>query len=252
MSKITFSVFAKNGGLLTKIIRPKVDGNGIEKDPSQCRMSAGMVETVTMPFKEFGAYIRHLNASQAIAHGVSGHSVANVVSEKNFSEQPATVTRTKKYFHYSNGPGLGLFDHDQKPGQVHLTPEEFREIVEGVCPAFRGVATVYTPSTSSCIFDATGNEITGVSTGFHLYFVAANAQVLPIFAETLFKRLCLTGHGYPFITRSGSILLRTIFDVSVFSPERLDFVSGAVCEGGCSQRLPDPVYTDGGMLKWTP
>jgi len=252
MNKVPLSLFTKDGGSLTKIIGLNSSRNGIDKDASQCRMSTGSVETVTIPFDRFGSYLRELNSSQAIAHGICGYSAARVVSEKNFLDQPGTVTRTKKYFRYSTGPGLGVFDHDPKPGQVALTPEEFRKIVVGVCPDFQDVATVYTPSTSSCIFDAEGKEITGVTSGFHLYFVAENAQVLPVFAETLFKRLCLIGHGYPFITRSGSTLLRTIFDASVFSPERLDFVSGAVCKRGCSQRLPDPVYTGGGMLKWTP
>ena len=247
---VTFSVFSKSHSILTKIIRPHESGIGIEKDAGQCQMSAGTVETVTMPFRELGPYLRTLQPNQAIAHGICGLPSAVVVSDKNFTGQPGTITRTKKFFRYPEGPGLGMFDHDPKPWQSPLSPEEFKASIEGICPAFKDVATVYTPSTSSCISDAAGSELTGTGAGFHLYFTMANAQELPLFAETLFKRLCLAGHGYPFVTRSGSVLLRTIFDASVFSPERLDFVSGAVCEGGCSQRLPEPVYTDGEMLVW--
>lgn len=247
---ITFSLVTKANGILTKIIRPHESGIGIEKDASQCQMSEGTVEKVTIPFNEFGTGLRKVQSNQAIIHGVSGLASASIVSARNFNGQPGTITRTKKFFRYPEGPGLGMFDHDPKPGQSPLSPEELRAIIESICPAFKDVATVYTPSTSSCISDAAGNELTGIGAGFHLYFTMANAQELPAFAETLFKRLCLAGHGYPFITQSGSVLLRTIFDTSVFSPERLDFVSGAVCEGGCSQHLPEPVYTDGGMLLW--
>jgi hypothetical protein len=37
------------------------------------------------------------------------------------------------------------------------------------------------------------------------------------------------------------MLVRSIFDASVFSPERLDFVAGANCVD-CEQRRPQPVY----------
>jgi len=44
------------------------------------------------------------------------------------------------------------------------------------------------------------------------------------------------------------LLFRTIIDLSVGSPERLDFVAGAVCHDGLEQRLPDPEYTAGELL----
>lgn len=213
-------------------------------------MHAGAVKKYTCTLEKFGAGIRKLQLNQAIAHGICEYPEARVVSARDLLNHPGTVARSKDFFQYPDGPGLGMFDHDPKPGRTPLSPEEFCEIVEQIYPAFKGVATLYTPSTSSCIFDASGKELAGISSGFHLYFVMVDAQQLQIFAETLFKRLVLAGHGYPFVTRSGSVLVRTIFDLTVFSPERLDFVAGAVCEGGCSQSLPDPIYTKGGMLEW--
>jgi hypothetical protein len=64
---------------------------------------------------------------------------------------------------------------------------------------------------------------------------------LPELADVLFKRMWLGGHGYIVISRAGSMLVRSIFDASVFSPERLDFVAGANCVD-CEQRRPQPVY----------
>ena len=248
MNEISFSLISKIGGPLTKIIRPNPDGAGIIKDATHCMMTKGEVETVTIPFKEFGPYIRSLNKNQAIAHSVCDAGTALIVSESKYSGQPRTITRTKRFLHYPDGPGIGMFDYDPNPGQAPLPPDAFKAIIESACPSFQDVATIITPSTSSCIYVAEGTELSGLSSGFHMYFAVKNPRLLPVFAETLFKRLVLIGCGDPFVTKAGVVLVRTLFDASVFSPERLDFVAGAVCEGGCYQQLPDPVYREGGLL----
>jgi hypothetical protein len=57
MNKITFSVFTKSNGTLTKDISP----DGLD----------GAVSTVqTMVFEAFGPYIRSLGKNHAITHGI--------------------------------------------------------------------------------------------------------------------------------------------------------------------------------------
>lgn len=66
----------------------------------------------------------------------------------------------------------------------------------------------------------------------------------------LFERLWLAGFGRYEVSKSGSLLQRSLIDASVFQPERLDFCGGASCGKGLEQRLPDPVLfnPDAGYL----
>lgn len=217
---------AKRNGALTKRIKPDGKG-GIIKDASQCRLTDGSVEILRLSLLELASkYLRSLPPNKAIVHGLpfgsSPGDKFNVVSEQLFSDQPGTITRTKKYFGYpENKPGLGLFDFDPQEGQAVLSPEEFVTIISSIFPPYKDAAKVTTPSTSACIYDAAGRELKGIGGGFHQYFVALNPVDLPRFADVLFKRLWLAGYGYIFITKSGAQLPRTLFDKSVFSPERL-------------------------------
>lgn len=244
--EVTFTEITRCGGPLSKTIRP--DGQGGITKTAAANMTSGTAKTLTMPFKEFGAYLRTLEPNQAICHGVCGHDEIKLVCRAKFKGQPGTITKTKEFFHYPAGPGIGMFDHDPKPGREALSPDELIEIICRVCPDFKNVPTWSTPSTSSCINDKAGNQLTGEGNGFHLYFPFKNASDLPRFADVLFKRLWLVGQGYIFISRAGSMLERTVFDAAVFSPERLDFVSGAKCID-CEQRLPDPVYRSGVQME---
>lgn len=241
--KVFFTEVTRRGGPLSKTIRPDGKG-GIVKTPAAC-MTSGTARTITIPFEEFGPYLRTLKPNQAIVHGsVCGHDEIKIVSRAKFTGQDGTITRSKDFFHYPDGPGIGMFDHDPKPGRKALSPDELLEIICQVAPSFRNAMTWSTPSTSSCIYDKAGHQLTGEGNGFHLYFPVSNASDLPRFADVLFSRLWLAGHGYIFISKAGSMLERTVFDKSVFSPERLDFVAGANCVK-CEQRLPDPVYRVG-------
>ncbi len=240
MGDITFTVITNNNGrLLTKTISP--DGNSGIVKKSAAYLADGTAKTVQMPFADFGPFLRSLSPNQAIIHSVCGHDSINIVSAANYRGQANTITRSLEHFYYPGGPGLGMFDHDPKPGQQALGPDEFISIICKVWPEFQSIPKWWTPSTSSCIYDLEGNELTGEGNGFHLYFVFNPASELPEFSKSLFKRLWCSDHGYIFVSKAGASLPRTIFDASVFSPERLDFVAGANCID-CEQRLPVPLY----------
>lgn len=243
MANITFSVLTNTNGLLTKTIRPDGIG-GIIKHPA-ANLMRGKAETISMPFEEFGHYLRTLNPNQALSHGITEHDgVINLVTIGKYSGQSGTIARTKNFFHYPDGTGLGLFDHDPKPGQPKLSPDKFLKTLYSIYPDFKKVPTWTTPSTSACIFDLNGHQLTDEGAGFHMYFPYEPASKLPELAQWLFKKLWIAGHGRIFISKAGALLERTIFDLTVYSPERLDFVAGAHCIN-CEQRLTDPVYRDG-------
>jgi len=246
---ISFTVVTRTDGQpVSKVITP--DGQGGITKKAAANISQGSMQRVTMPFEEFGPFIRELKCNQAIVHGVPVNHGGDDYQEfkiglAGMENPPHQLSRTKKHLAYPTDTNcVCMFDHDPKPGQEPLSPDELIELICNEAPEFYGCTTWSTPSTSSCIYDLAGNELSGEGTGFHLYFPFENPTELPTFVDTLFKRLWLSGYGYIFISKAGALLERTIFDTAVFSPERLDFVSGAICRH-CKQRLPDPVFRIG-------
>jgi hypothetical protein len=246
---ITFTVVTKTGdGTLTKELFLK-DGT-IQKDSSQCYLNRGTAKTIQCTLEAFAMGLRKLKTNQAILHGVNGYESIKIVAERNFRGQSETITRTRKFFRYPKRNALIMcdYDHSGDSGVPCLNRDEWMEAVSSVCPGFEKAAFVKTPSTSSCIFDRKGNELRGEGVGFHHYLVVRESSDIKRFVDVLFKRLWLAGYGYIYISRDGKQLERTIFDKTVFSPERLDFVAGAVCGDGLVQRLPDPLYQSGEIL----
>lgn len=261
--EFSFTLMTKAKGILTKRIK-LIDGE-IEKDSSDCRMSRGRAETVRMEPEKFGEFISSLESNQALVHGVCAYDKALIVSGKQLTTKPQTdkkglpiISRTKAFFQHPDGPGLLMLDHDKpRDNAVVLddkalqtySPKELISTIADFFPAIKEAARGAACSTSSCIHDAaTGAELRGRSAGFHLYLFPRNAADAPRFLDVLGKRLILAGYGRIEFSRSGAVLLRTPVDLLVASPERLDFVAGAVCDKDLEQRRPDPEYQPGGLL----
>ena len=242
--EVSFTVFTNPNGLMTKTVTPNGRG-GTDKKPA-AQMWEGVAETVTKPFSEFGPFLRTLDTSQAIAHGVCGRDRVNVVSAGRFHGQPHTITRSLEYFKFPDGWAVGMLDYDLGEGQEPLTQQQLFDAITEVWPAFRDLPKWVTGSTSSYIFGPSGEPLAGKGRGLHVYFAYLPSRMLPDLRDRLFKRLWLKRHGHIKISRAGNLLVRTIFDASVFSPERLDFCAGAVCIG-CEQKLPPPEHFPGNL-----
>ena len=244
-TRFSFSLFTKDGGILTKKI--SLSGSQIKKDASQCFLSSGEVETCNLTLAEFPAFLRRIKPNQAIANGICKADTSRVVSGKQYNSQPNTITRGLENFKYPKGPGIGLLDIDMPEGST-LTVKEIIDMLAGIFSEFAKAGFASSPSTSSCIYNKEGEQLRGEGSGRHIYIVARNASDLPRFGKVLFKRAWLNGHGFITISKSGGYLLRTFFDAAVFSPERLIFEAGAVCDEGLEQRLPYPEYHPGEVL----
>ncbi|MGR0480936.1 MAG: DNA primase family protein [Candidatus Electronema sp. V4] len=259
--RISFTCFTKDDGILTK--RMKLADGQLVKDTSECRMSKGQAQTVTLTPAEFGAFLQGLKQNQAIAHGICGHSKVEIVSKSRETGAKSrgglpVIARSKEHFRYPEGPGLLMLDHDKaRDNAVSLdakaltaySPDKLAEIISNFFPEIKQAAYVSSCSTSSCIHNTeTNEELRGKGAGFHLYLFPNNAADVPRFLAVLGKRLVLAGYGRVEISRAGSLLERTLADLLVGSPERLDFVAGAVCDKGLEQRRPEPEQHPGGLL----
>lgn len=265
---VQISCFTKPSGVLTKTMSLDPKTRELDKDSSQCSMSKGRVKTISITSPNgFARMVRSREKNQAIAHGVCGFAEARIVTAREIdSSAPQcagalpVIARTKEFFHYPEGPAVMMFDHDAaKPNAVAendkalkvYRPDELLAVLATIHPEIASAGYVSTPSTSACIYDKDGNELRGEGSGSHIYLFVKNGKDIPRYLETLGRRLLLSNYGRYEISRSGSLLSRTLIDLSVGSPERLDFVSGADCEDGLIQRLPPPTVRDGDLLDTT-
>jgi hypothetical protein len=244
---IKLTLFRKDRGVLTKIMSLLPTGK-LHKDATECAMGRGEFHTLSIPdIRDLGGVLAHIKKNECLAYGVcSAQSNGKVVSSGK--AKPGDITRTKDVFTYSPGqPAIIMLDYDGPHEGRILAREEWLAILYEASTALSKVERLWRPSTTSYIYDKEGKERRGL-TGQRLYFAVADGADIPRFGEVLFKRLWLSGHGHIEISKAGSLLLRAPIDAAVFSPERLDFVAGAVCKDGLKQGSLTPEYLDGEPL----
>ena len=254
-SGASLQVFTKSGGPLTK--RITLENGQLVKDGSQCSMSNGEVATFDFDsMATLSSLLVSLRIKQAIAlattdyRNLAGSSPQRVVTNAEQDQNPAAIARTKKFLKFEDGkPALILFDRDSADGEL-MTLARALDVLCDVIPGFMNLAALATHSSSSFIFDADGTALSGEG-NHHTYIVAKNGADIPRFSRALEGWLWLKGYGRSFITKAGNFLPRTVFDMGVFSPERLVFEAGADLGPGLVQKRPEPWFREGGALDTT-
>jgi hypothetical protein len=260
-----FSVVTNDRDPLSKTLSSDPTTGEVVKG-GKCSMTSGTIRQKTVSsLNQFAEGLRRLKPQQALVHGIAEYTTAFVVTASQLRKardgRPVDalpiITRTKDYIDYPDGPGLLMFDHDRvrsnsvaenEAALQAYKPAELIETIAKVFPEIASTGWVSTPSTSACIFSPTGEELRGEGSGFHLYIFVKNCRDIPRFLKVLGQRLFIAGFGRVELSRSGTLLFRTLIDLLVGSPERLDFAAGAVCEDGLMQRLPAPIVKEGPQL----
>src|SRR5208283_3275852 len=121
------------------------------------------------------------------------------------------------------GPGVMFPDYDPEPGKPPLTRTELLESLYAVWPEMKAHPHIWIPSASSCIYRSdTGEELRGVM-GQRVYVPVLNARDIERCGRVLFQRTWLAGGGRVDVSSSGALLERSLIDLAVFQPERLDY-----------------------------
>lgn len=226
-----------------------LDGGEIRKQPAGA-MVAGHAERIeAATLEEFAAILASLSSNQALAYGVGALASAPVYSRKEWQRlgrPDGALTRTRDAFAWPRGPGIMLGDYDPADGHEALSSEELNAALIDAVPALAGVARVEWFSASSLIYNGDG-QVRGIE-GQRRYWMAKEAHDLPRAAKALEVYLWAAGHGYYTISKSGALLPRTLLDMSVWQPERLDFAAGAVCAAPLEQRRGAPIVVGGAPL----
>jgi len=253
---IKISRYTKDSGPLTKVMR-LVDGV-LCKDGSGCRMNRGKVEQCSLDsMGELAFLLQSLGLNQAVSLGVTDSDSIKTITTRD-KEAGDAISRTKSHIRFRpSEPAFMLWDLDQsRDNAVYADaktnkgyqPERLMEIVADFFPQIRHASWLMRPSTSAGIYDRSGKLLKGEGTGFHIYLPVRDGCDIPRFIEVMGKRLILAGYGRIEFSRSGHMLVRTLIDLLVGSPERLVFEAGALCEDGLVQRLPTPRINEGAVL----
>ncbi|MDA3832937.1 MAG: DUF5906 domain-containing protein [Spirochaetales bacterium] len=262
MPEVKFSLFENTKGYLSKKLTLTEDG--VLHKSASAALYQGTFKTATVDWvTDFGNFISTLTPKQALVHGVctrlgadnqaleEGRVVKNIAE---WNPKNGVISRTSENFGYHgtgvrNGsvnytpfecstPNLTMLDMDDIP--KGMTVDDIIAQVLTDLPVIQTLGCWAYPSAGSFIYDG-DKQLTGLS-GLHIYVALPQTIKVADFKTYVDVTLWNKGHGTIFITKSGQRLKRTYVDLSVFMPERLDFISGGVCEGTLSQRRPAPVF----------
>ena len=256
----SLSVLTATKGNASKRLVPDVAGKPIRDPAHSLGISAGRVEHVQVAgLAGLADLLQRVTPKQALVHGIPigsapGDVFKLVVAEK-FTGAPGTIARTKACIQYPPGPHLLMLDRDPEPeAEPIANAEDLLRRMAGVLPAFADVGWLATSSTSSAIRSRQTHEWLKPPDGWHVYLVATGD--VERFRDLLKVRLWLAGHGFCKLATQNqqtgvcAILERALVDLTVFSPERLDYVAGALIDKSAPfyQDRPAPELHAGGVL----
>jgi hypothetical protein len=233
------------------------------KDPQRVLwISSGTLEQVEVAgLQGLAELLTGVTKAQALVHGVprdASHGPRwELQTAAHYTGRPGTITRTLEHLDWpGRGPHLLLLDYDPAPqAQAPVTSADaLLDRLAAVWPAFSHAAYVVTTSTSSGIQHKTTGEWLVPPYGMHLYPLVTGDVAR--FRDALKARLWLAGEGFVKLAHSNShtgvaaMLERALIDLTVLSPERLDYVAGAEIPAGAPfvQVRAAPHVRPGGVL----
>jgi hypothetical protein len=246
--KIVFTELTDNRGEIRKIISIDKETGKLKKD-GKATIWDGHAETQKMLFSDLPSYFSKLQPEKAVALGNSKYSPVSIVRTVA-QNPPDTIGRNKDNFSFSTSNQLLFFDYDSRGNGKDLSVEEFIDAVSEIIPQFKPCAKVINYSASSHIYTQSHKKFSE-GDGFHVYFIVKDSSGINKLEEVLLKRLWLNDHGYIFINKIGGMLVRTIFDKSVFNAHGIVFEAPPICRDGLYQKKPLPKYIEGDVLDTT-
>ena len=257
------SLITASGGHATKRIIVDSSGQPIKDTRHSLGIFAGTVQQLDLPgLAGLRDLLSTVNGNQALVHGIPQQSTTpgqplQLVTAKHYRARPGQIARTKKCFAYPDTKLL-MLDVDPDPAAPYeavSTPQDLIDRITAVVPELAGLGWLATCSTSSAIRSKATGEWLKPPSGMHVYFLARGDVAQ--FVKTLTVRLWSAGLGFCKLatpnqkTGVAAVLERAIVDMTVFSPERLDYVAGAEIPSGAPffQDRPEPILQPGAVVE---
>ncbi len=175
---------------------------------------------------EFIQLRQALTPRQALVYGVTGRTMARLVSQRDLlttASSDAVIARTREFFDFmKDGPGVLMLDFDVRTGHPPRHWKELDAILCEIFPGWRRTARAWTQSSTSSLRTIDGADEIGMG-GWRAYVIVDNANAVPDVGAFIYQAAWSAGYGYCKISKSGQILDRSLTDVAVHQPERIDF-----------------------------
>jgi hypothetical protein len=219
------SVFTSDKDPLTK--RFEILDGAIDKKPI-ANFYSGTAETrAAATPAELLALLEGMTPQQAVSVGVLKVGTKARITTANVARKGGSaVARTLEYFHFAEGPGWMLWDYDNgtMPPEVSARVEARGgplAALFSIWPEAMAASYLIRPSSSGDV-SAPGVPETQ-SDGLHGFFLIEDVRRSSEALEVLQARAWAVGLAWCALSKSGAVLIRSIVDVSVGSPERLIF-----------------------------
>lgn len=235
------TIITNGDGLLTKRITH--DGGKLHKE-TFANIQHGTAKRIECnSFGELRTVFEGLRHDQAIVHCPHNHEYDLVPLTTKAKVGNGKIARSNEFFDYAQGESVPMsFDYD---GDERITRDQWLENAKRVCAAFENVGVVVMPSSSGSIYK--DGELVGDSTGMRIIVGVQDASDIPRASKALAARCWLAGLGNIFISADGKMHERTIFDLTMHQPTRIDFLAGAELGEGVEQKR-DVWHREGPLL----
>jgi hypothetical protein len=200
--------------------------NGIPvKTPAET-FKTGSFETVTVSsMEELATFIEKRKPGDFITAGINQTQLAG---ECGLGE--GAIRRIKEHFPFATDKsGILPIDSDNLEALGISTVQDYEE---AIALLLRKTDYCTSPSASSGIVaDGLSPQLKGV----HTFCFVEDPSQIPETLDTLHKRSVLLGYGYPFITKAGATLIRSLVDTAMKTPNQPCYEGGALLSDGITQ-----------------
>lgn len=197
---------------------------------------------------DFAQLLQGLSTAQALTYGLPIEHPARIVTKEAWHKAGmprGSLPRARDTFKYAEGrPGVMFLDFDvSQDATASYDREALVNAVRTAAPGLKAAPMLWWPSSSSHVYQG-DEDLTGLR-GQRLYILVHDAVDIPRAGKALVEYLWAAGYGHFEVSKSGSLLDRTLVDATVWQGNRLDFAAGAHCIPPLTQRRGSPVHVLG-------
>lgn len=195
-----------------------------------------------------GARLEGLTSNEVLILAPHSYPSAEVTLRTKDEIKPGVngfIARTPVFFPLTPGPSFFFKDIDTKefPPEIRAKVEAAGGLTgafQSVLPAFGNAARLSRMSASAGWVNRETGVGYGDQAGQHRYFVVQDGRKIEAFVKRLFDHLVLADYGYAYVSDSGAISIRTIFDDAASKHTyRLVYEADAILADKRLERVPE-------------